>query len=179
MRNARSGWSRGARPIRCSGAVSPGIRWPPAPSWSSTAIRPEITHSCAPTAATSHTRTAGSCSWDRRAPARRPTARIRPTRAVGAAGDAGDSRLMPVSSMTRRLPTSHGNAARATSAMRWFRNPKPSNRKSTSSTAPPITDSPSRCTDSMTAKAHDDDRIAVPIVVASHHSKKGHSSRTA
>src|SRR5207253_6681479 len=37
----------------------------------------------------------------------------------------------------------------------------PSNRRSTTSTAPPMAESASRCTDSMAAKAHVDVRIAL------------------
>ena len=81
----------GGRPTRSCAAGSRGNRWRMARSSSSMDTRRRTTRSSGRTAATSRSRTAARCSWDRREPVRRVTVAIRSNRRKG---EAVSSRLM-------------------------------------------------------------------------------------
>src|SRR3989441_6486446 len=66
----------------------------------------------------------------------------------------------PVANITRSPRSSHRWASRATCATGWRHNPNPRSRGSPTSTAPPITANPMRCTHAMMGNIHRELRIA-------------------
>src|SRR5947207_1186991 len=79
---------------------------------------------------------------------------------------------MPVMSMTIRLAVTYGCASFASSATDVFFNPSPSIRMSTISTAPPMTASAARCTNSIIGNAYSEFLMTRPSEVASDHFAK-------